>query len=174
MRRDGRKTEIMNSIEINASDLSLKECFKLILTKDSNRESEDKKHFDLLKFVSNVKVLEFAYLNLRNNKGADTPGIDKKTFDGLSELKLAELSSDLLTGRYKCKPVRRVYISKKSGGERPLGVPCAIDKIVQEAIRMCLEYIYEPRFSNDSHGFRSGRSCHTALNHYRMQFQGTS
>src|SRR5262249_47687900 len=74
-----------------------------------------------------------------------------------------QLINDLKTSKYKPKPVRRVLIPKSNGKLRPLGVPCFQDKLLQTILKLILEAIYEPTFSNNSHGFRPNRSPHTAL-----------
>jgi group II intron reverse transcriptase/maturase len=106
-----------------------------------------------------------AYGKLTGNKGATTPGIDPEdTIDGMNLKRIDRIIHQLKTGTYQWKPVRRTYINKKnSTKKRPIGQPSFNDKLVQEVIRMILEAYYEPQFSDLSHGFRSGRGCHTAL-----------
>jgi RNA-directed DNA polymerase len=101
-----------------------------------------------------------------------TPGVDGQTFDGMTLARLDRLVERVAEGRYRPRPVRRVYIPKGNGKMRPLGIPTADDRIVQEAARMILAAIYEPVFSQHSHGFRAGRSCHTALEEIRKTWTG--
>jgi group II intron reverse transcriptase/maturase len=104
-----------------------------------------------------------AYANIYANKGAITPGVDDVTLDGFSEKRVASIITRLKDGTYRFQPTRRVYIPKKSGKKRPLGISSGDDKLVQEVVRMVLERIYEPIFKDTSHGFRPGHSPHTAL-----------
>ena len=98
------------------------------------------------------------------NKGA--PGPDGQTVGELREQWPVEgprLSADLLAGRYRPGVIRRANIPKAGGGQRGLGIPNVIDRVVCEAIRQVLEPVWEPSFHESSHGFRPGRSCHTAI-----------
>jgi RNA-directed DNA polymerase len=104
-----------------------------------------------------------AYANIYANDGATTPGIDGTTLDGFSEGRVASISARLKNGSYRFQPARRTYVPKKNGKKRPLGISSGDDKLVQEVVRIILERIYEPLFENSSHGFRPGRSPHTAL-----------
>lgn len=113
-----------------------------------------------------------AYANIYANKGAMTKGIDDNTLDGMSKERITEIINSLKEGTYKPKPVRRVYIPKKDGKERPLGVPSGDDKLVQEVTRIILERIYEPVFHDNSHGFRKDKSCHTALKQVQRTWTG--
>ena len=100
-----------------------------------------------------------------------TPGSDNDTADGFSAEYVHELIEELRSGKYKPKPVRREYIKKQNGKMRPLGIPSFRDKLLQEAVRMFLEAIYEPLFYDQSHGFRPERSCHTALDQIKTNFR---
>jgi group II intron reverse transcriptase/maturase len=115
-----------------------------------------------------------AYGKLYANKGATTPGVNPEdTVDGMSLQRIDRIIGRLETGTYQWTPVKRVYIGKKRGGKRPLGLPGWNDKLVQEVIRTILEAYYEPQFANSSHGFRPGRGCHTALETIRRTWKGT-
>ena len=115
-----------------------------------------------------------AYKRLQANNGADTRGVNDDTADGFSERKINCIIEALKNGSYEPLPVRRTYIRKKNSPakKRPLGLPTFTDKLVQDVMRMVLEAIYEPVFSDLSHGFRPNRSCHTALREVKYGFCG--
>lgn len=118
-------------------------------------------------------LYELAYMRVSRNRGALTPGVDGATFDGMSLEKIGHLCRQVAEGRYRPRPVRRVYIPKANGKTRPLGIPTAEDRLVQEVVRTILQAIYEPVFLDESHGFRPGRSCHTALEKIQRTWTGT-
>ena len=98
------------------------------------------------------------------NKGA--PGIDGITVKQLPDILKArwpEIEDQLLQGRYQPQPVRRVRIPKPSGGTRNLGIPTVIDRVIQQAILLRLQPLWDPTFSEHSYGFRPGRSAHQAV-----------
>src|SRR5713226_3338912 len=111
-----------------------------------------------------------AYANIYTNDGAMTPGVDGTTLDGFSEARDASIIKRLKDGSYHFKPERRTYVPKPNGKKRPLGISSGDDKLVQEVVRMILERIYEPLFENSSHGFRPGRSPHTALQQIEQEW----
>jgi hypothetical protein len=120
--------------------------------------------------MADVNVLLMAYSKIKSNPGNMTPGVDSMTLDGINLKWFEKLSKDLQTGAFQFQPARRVEIPKASGGTRPLGVASPRDKIVQEAMRLVLEAIYEPVFSVHSHGFRPNKSCHSALKEIKNTF----
>jgi len=119
-------------------------------------------HKDLFRILRKEDIWIAAYENIKNNKGALTSGIADKTLDGMNLPRLQRLRD---------KVVNEIEISKLDGRKRPLGVPIANDKIVQEVIRMILEAIYEPCFSKQSFGFRQGLGAHDALEYIGAHFR---
>jgi retron-type reverse transcriptase len=128
---------------------------------------------ELYRQLFNPQLYLLAYGRLYSNKGAMTPGVDGETVDGMNLGNIERIIEALRHERYRFRPVRRVYIPKKSGKTRPLGLPSWSDKLVGDVIRLLLEAYYEPRFSDRSHGFRPGRGCHTALGEVVRTWKGT-
>ena len=115
--------------------------------------------------VANERNLREAFREVASNKGA--PGPDRRSIDEVRkhfETLLPELSRQLLEGSYRPGMIRRVWIPKPGGGgQRGLGIPNVVDRIVGQAVYRILSPSYEPTFHDSSHGFRPGRSCHTAI-----------
>ena len=111
-----------------------------------------------------VQRLPMAFEKVASNKGA--PGPDRQSIamvrEHWNEL-LPKLALALLDGSYQPGEIRRVWIPKAGGEQRGLGIPNVVDRVVQEALREVLEPLYEPTFHEESHGFRPGKSCHTAI-----------
>jgi len=122
----------------------------------------------MYKFRSLASLLDERYLaecftQLKRGKAAGVDGVDADEYEEHLLGNLASLVERMKKRKYKPQPVRRVYIPKASGGERPLGIPSLEDKVVQMGITRILEAMFEPNFLAASHGYRKGRSCHTAL-----------
>ncbi len=129
---------------------------------------------ELYRQLFNPQLYLLAYGRIYSNKGAMTPGADAETADGMTLGKIERIIDALRHERYRFKPVKRVYIPKKDGKQRPLGLPSWSDKLVGEVIRLVLEAYYEPQFSDHSHGYRPDRGCHTALCEVARQWTGTT
>ena len=122
------------------------------------------KRFDrLYRLVGQRQLLALARERIAGNTGAHTPGVDGRTIEDATNEVIQHLSDDLRQGQYHPRPVRRVYIPKRNGKLRPLGIPTSQDRIVQASAALILEALYEPIFRDCSHGFRPGRSTITAL-----------
>jgi group II intron reverse transcriptase/maturase len=128
---------------------------------------------NIYRLLYNPALYLRAYARLYANDGAMTAGSNEETVDGMNLEKIEKLIDDLRHERYRWTPVRRVYIPKKNGKRRPLGIPSWTDKLLQEALRQILEAYYEPQFSSSSHGFRPERGCHTALGEVKNTWTGT-
>ena len=122
------------------------------------------KWYSLIDKVYAPKTLEFAWMKVWANKGAagvDGQSVDR--FEAKAEVHLSELSAALREGTYRPQAVKRVEIPKGDGRTRPLGIPTVKDRIVQQAVRLVIEPIFEHGFCDGSYGFRPGRGCHDAL-----------
>jgi len=128
----------------------------------------------LYRQLFNPQLYLLAYGRIYSNQGAMTPGADGETVDGMSLAKIERIIDALRHERYRFSPVKRIYIPKKNGKKRALGLPSWSDKLVGEVIRLLLEAYYEPTFSDRSHGFRPGRGCHTALREVEKTWTGTT
>ncbi len=130
----------------------------------------------LYRNLYNPEFYLLAYKNIYANEGSMTPGVDGETLDGMSSPRINRIIQSLKDRSYRPKPARRTYIAKKNNSKkrRPLGIPSGDDKLVREVVRMILESIYEPTFSDLSHGFRPNRSCHTALEQLQRTFAGAN
>jgi retron-type reverse transcriptase len=128
----------------------------------------------LYRQMFNKELYLLAYGNIYSNQGAMTPGTSEETADGMSEDKIEQITGLMRREQYRFSPARRVYIPKKNGKLRPLGLPSWSDKLVGEVVRLLLEAYYDPGFSDRSHGFRKGRGCHTALREIHNTWTGTT
>jgi len=129
------------------------------------KSDQTHRFWGLFVHITKIETLEEAYRTAKRNGGA--PGIDGQTFEdiektGLTDF-LAAVREDLVSGRYEPKPNRRVDIPKGNGKVRTLQIPCIRDRVVQGALKLILEAIFEADFCPNSYGFRPQRSPHRAL-----------
>ena len=162
---EGRTLAKENTRQQNTHRTQGRESVRSALARVRRAAEEDRgrRFTALLHHVYAVDTLREAYLSLK--RGA-APGVDRVTWgeygEGLEE-RLQDLSERLQRGAYRARPVRRVNIPKPDGRQRPLGITVLEDKVVQTAVVMVLNEIYEVDFVGFSYGFRPGRSQHDAL-----------
>ena len=157
---------------INLDERVMVTKLKQLVEKCKNR---DGRYGNLIQIIGSLSTIQLAYLMVKSNSGISAKGINSTTLDGLSLKSLQKISQDVLSGKIKFFPVRRVYISKPGKSVlRPLGVSNPREKIVQKAIEMVLTAIFEEMFLDCSHGYRPGRSCHTALKHLQLKIGNAS
>ena len=111
----------------------------------------------LYRQLYNPQLYFRAYARLYSNDGAMTPDDTGETVDGMSREKISTMIDLIRRERWRWTPVKRVYIPKRNGRLRPLGLPSWSSKVLQEVMRQLLEAYYEPHTSSHSHGFRLGR-----------------
>ena len=143
--------------------------------RENSGKNKDEIFTRLYRYMLRPDLYYTAYKNLYANNGAGTRGVNEDTADAFSEKKINAIIQQLANDTYCPQPARRTYIRKKNSVKmRPLGLPTFTDKLVQEVLRMILEAVYEPTFSEFSHGFRPNRSCHTALVSLKKEFTGVA
>jgi group II intron reverse transcriptase/maturase len=135
------------------------------------KQQKEYRFYLLYDKVYRLDILTHAYNLVRANKGA--PGIDGETFECIGEREggvekyLEAIAGELKRNEYKPQPVRRVYIPKSGGGRRPLGIPTIRDRVVQMAVKIVIEPIFEADFLDNSYGFRPKRNAHQAVDDVR-------
>ena len=143
----------------------------LAIIRERGKEGKDLE--DVYRRLDNPELYLRAYGRIYRNAGARTRGTTGETVDGMTMRKIEEIIGLLRDERYRWTPVRRAFIPKKDGKLRPLGIPTWSDKLLQEVMRSILDAYYEPQFSENSHGFRPDRGCHTALRDINVTWTGT-
>jgi retron-type reverse transcriptase len=132
----------------------------------------------LYKLLLDKDMSVLAYERMKSKPGNMTPGTDGDTLDGFSTAQIEKLIVTMRDESYQCKPVRTTYIPKSNGKLRKLGIPSTRDKLVQEVVMLILEAVYDspegPYFLENSHGFRSSKSCHSALREIQRKWSGVS
>jgi RNA-directed DNA polymerase len=120
----------------------------------------------LMEEVLEPQNLNRAYRRILSNRGARTPGVDGMTVAQLKayvQKHWPKIEAQLRAGTYRPLPVKRVEIPKPGGGVRKLGIPSALDRLLQQAVLQVLQPRFDPTFSEHSYGFRPGRSAHQAV-----------
>jgi hypothetical protein len=140
---------------------SYEELDSLLNIVRQNNLTGDRNKLPLFKSLMDPCYLLIAYSSLINKKGYG--GVDDIPVGGVTLAGIMEIAGKLKNKSYKPKPTKRVFIPKSNGKMRPLGIASTQDKIVQQAIKIVLDEIFETKFLECSHGFRPKKSCHTAL-----------
>jgi len=157
---------------------NLKSLQRLEVIRKLNGENRKWVNDDLYRLMYKQDLYILAYERIKSHPGNMTPGTDDETLDGFSETIIEEIIQEMKTEKYRSKPVRTAYIPKSNGKMRKLGIPSTRDKIVQEVVRLILEAIYDSPYGSyfkaESHGFRSSKSCHSALKDIQTRWSGAT
>ena len=127
-------------------------------------KQKEEQQVELIEWILAEQNMLTAIKAVKQNKGA--AGIDKMPVEELETYYIVygeEIKEQIRKKKYKPQPVRRVYIPKANGKQRPLGIPTVVDRMIQQATAQILSKGYEKYFSENSYGFRPGRDCHMAV-----------
>src|SRR6202047_4881093 len=130
------------------------------------REDPKRQFFSIAHLIT-PEALEAAFRSLRKAASAGVDGVTYEEYEANAGRNIRQLHQRLTDGRYQAQPLRRIYIPKEDGKQRPISIPALEDKIVQKAAVEILNAIYEQDFLDCSYGFRPGRSPHQALDELR-------
>ena len=168
LKSDSAKSVFSSTLPSGSASVRLKELMKI------NKDNLEYVNNGIIHIVSDPEVLILAYERIKSKPGNTTPGSDPQTLDGIDLKWFERTSKSLRAGQFKFKPARRKLIPKSSDKKkkRPLTISTPRDKIVQQAIYLVLNAIYEPSFLNSSHGSRPNKGNHTALEHIKFNFTG--
>src|SRR5579864_4547356 len=132
-------------------------------------KEEPKRQFFSIAHLITPEALYAAFRSLRKDASAGMDGVTYEEYQQDAERKIRELHQRLKEGKYRAQPLRRVYIPKENGKQRPISIPALEDKLVQKVMVEILNAIYEQDFLDCSYGFRPGRSAHQALDNLWRQ-----
>ena len=157
----------------SASTVSEVSCGSLEELVNLNKKNKQLINNKLIHIIANPEVLTLAYEIIKSNSSNEPPGVDAQILYGVDPKWVKNTSELLLSGKYEFKASRRVYIPKKGKNKkRPLTISSTRDKMVQQAMYLVLNAIYETSFLETSHGSRPDRGNHTALKYIKLKFQG--
>ncbi len=145
--------------------MTIPEMEENMLTELEELGQRAKKHKQITNVVNflNLNLLTTAFHSLKRDAAVGVDGVTYQDYEANLQENLRDLYLRLKVQKYQAPPVRRVYIPKDNGKQRPIGIGTLEDRIVQKAVAWMLSIIYEADFQECSHGFRTKRSCHTAL-----------
>jgi retron-type reverse transcriptase len=171
MEKYGSNVSILPKTTSNTTTKKLKgtaDLDALVVLTSKNKNDPTMINIKLVEILSNINILIAAYSRIKSNPGNMTPSTTTETLDGIDIKYFLNLQKDIRTGKFSFAPARRILIPK-SKGKRPLTMAAPREKIVQMAIAMVLEAIYNPSFSPNSL-FRPNMGVHTALRQVKKTF----
>lgn len=147
----------------NKAEEDKSKSFIVCQVEDYKEFSSNKANMHLYRELFKTELYKLAYVNMKSKAEKATGGLDGVLLDEFSNETINRIIETMKNRTFKFKPSKMVEIPKKDGLKKTIGIPSPIDKVVQEAIKLIVGPIYEEKFLNTSHGFRPGRSCHSAL-----------
>ena len=178
--RSNRGLKARLSLAKGSRDISTKVSLpagfeKLGNLKELNSTDKTTVNTKVLDLLSDIDILIAAYSKLKSSPGNMPPGIESETLDGINRPWFDKLKKEIRTNSFQFRPARRIEIPKPNGkGTRPLGIASPRDKIVQGAMLLILEAIFEGSIVTHAHGFRPGKGCHTALKEIKGTFSSVN